>query len=90
MHIPNEQFITLTRAEWYFQSSEGYAAMVTDGTAIFRERRDQIYVHDKAEEWASCIEAEVHQLSSLILSELCKTKALSLLGEGSGLPFLPE
>lgn len=56
---------------------EGYAVMVTDGTAIFGERRNQVYVQEKAEEWASCIEAGVCQLSSLILSELCKTKSLS-------------
>ena len=37
-----------------------------------------MYVQDKAEEWAPCIGAEVHQFLSLILSELCKTKALSV------------
>ena len=51
---------------------------MTDGTAIFGERRNQVYVQEKAEEWASCFEAGVHQLSSLILTELCKTKALSV------------
>lgn len=66
--------------EWLIKTQcgpEGYGVMVTDGTAIYGERRNQVYVQEKAEEWASCIEAGVHQLSSLILSELCKTKALS-------------
>ncbi|MPC98271.1 hypothetical protein E2C01_093633 [Portunus trituberculatus] len=59
--------------EWMCKWSvdeRGYWVVLTDGCALWGEARSASSIQDKAEEWASCIEAEVQKLSSLVLQDL--------------------
>ncbi|XP_068218019.1 uncharacterized protein [Palaemon carinicauda] len=72
--------ISILGPQWMVKSDtsdRGYIVMLTDGCGIWGEKRASKYILDQADEWASCIEAGIIELSRLVLSEMKKTAILS-------------
>lgn len=60
-------------SEWlckWTANGKGYWLVLTDGSALWGEARTSAYIHEKAEEWTPCVEAEMEKLLSLVLMDL--------------------